>query len=137
GGLHHRSLGRTDAFHHRWAARTLSARQGRQSASARHCARRALAGAASGADPRRKRISRFHARRLDRPRRAGRHTARRGRYAQSRAINDGLQSAAMKENLVRFSAIAKPGTPQDFAAFMRSEVPKWAELVNLAGATAE
>src|SRR5215813_11476227 len=55
----------------------------------------------------------------------------------NRAINDGLQSAEMKENLIRFSAIAKAGTPQDFAAFMRSELPKWAELVKLAGATAE
>jgi tripartite-type tricarboxylate transporter receptor subunit TctC len=55
----------------------------------------------------------------------------------NRAINAGLQSAEMKENLARFSAIAKAGTPQDFAGFMRSEVPKWAELVNLTGATAE
>jgi tripartite-type tricarboxylate transporter receptor subunit TctC len=53
------------------------------------------------------------------------------------AINEGLQSPEMKENLARFSAIAKAGTPQDFAAFMRSELPKWAELVKLAGATAE
>src|SRR4029077_6203735 len=55
----------------------------------------------------------------------------------NRAVNDGLQSAEMKQNLARFSAIAKAGTPQDFAAFMRSELPKWAELVKLAGATAE
>jgi tripartite-type tricarboxylate transporter receptor subunit TctC len=55
----------------------------------------------------------------------------------NRAINAGLQSPEMKENLARFSAIAKAGTPQDFAAFMRSELPKWAELVKLAGATAE
>jgi len=55
----------------------------------------------------------------------------------NRAINEGLQSPEMKENLTRFSAIAKAGTPQDFAAFMRSELPKWAELVKLAGATAE
>ena len=55
----------------------------------------------------------------------------------NRAINEGLQSTEMKENLARFSAIAKGGTPQDFAAFMRSELPKWAELVKLAGATAE
>ena len=55
----------------------------------------------------------------------------------NRAINEGLQSPEMKENLARFSAIAKAGTPQDFAAFMRSELPKWAELVKLAGATAE
>jgi tripartite-type tricarboxylate transporter receptor subunit TctC len=55
----------------------------------------------------------------------------------NRAVNDGLQSAEMKQNLARFSAIVKAGTPQDFAAFMRSELPKWAELVKLAGATAE
>jgi tripartite-type tricarboxylate transporter receptor subunit TctC len=55
----------------------------------------------------------------------------------NRAVNDGLQSAEMKQNLGRFSAIARAGTPQDFAAFMRSELPKWAELVRLAGATAE
>jgi tripartite-type tricarboxylate transporter receptor subunit TctC len=55
----------------------------------------------------------------------------------NRAVNEGLQSTEMKENLTRFSAIAKAGTPQDFAAFMRSELPKWAELVKLAGATAE
>ena len=57
--------------------------------------------------------------------------------ALNRAVNDGLQSAEMKQNLARFSAIAKAGTPQDFAAFMRSELPKWAEVVKLAGATAE
>ena len=55
----------------------------------------------------------------------------------NRAINEGLQSAEMRENLARFSAIANPGTPKDFAVFMRSELPKWAELVKLSGATAE
>jgi tripartite-type tricarboxylate transporter receptor subunit TctC len=55
----------------------------------------------------------------------------------NRAINDGLQSPAMKENLIRFSAIAKAGTPEDFRAFLQSELAKWAELVKLAGATAE
>ena len=57
--------------------------------------------------------------------------------ALNRAINEGLQSAEMKESLARFSAIAKPGTPADFAAFMRSELPKWAEIVKLSGATAD
>jgi tripartite-type tricarboxylate transporter receptor subunit TctC len=55
----------------------------------------------------------------------------------NRAINQGLQSAEMQQNLVRFSAIAKAGTPQDFAAFMASELPKWAELVKLAGTAAD
>jgi tripartite-type tricarboxylate transporter receptor subunit TctC len=53
------------------------------------------------------------------------------------AINAGLGSAEMTENLARFSAIAKPGTEQDFAAFLRAELTKWAELVKLAGAAAE
>jgi len=57
--------------------------------------------------------------------------------ALNRAVNAGLQSAEMQANLARFSAIAKPGTPQDFAAFLRGELPKWAQLVKLSGATAE
>ena len=55
----------------------------------------------------------------------------------NRAINEGLRSAEMNESLARFSAIAKAGTPREFAAFMRSELPKWAEIVKLSGATAE
>ena len=54
----------------------------------------------------------------------------------NRAINDGLKSPEMKTGLERFSAIAKPGSPQDFTAFMQSELPKWAGLVKLSGATA-
>jgi tripartite-type tricarboxylate transporter receptor subunit TctC len=50
------------------------------------------------------------------------------------AINAGLGSAEAKENLARFSAIAKVGTPQDFAAFLADEMPKWADIVKLAGA---
>src|SRR5205085_3079667 len=34
------------------------------------------------------------------------------------AINEGLASAETKANLAKFSAIAKIGTPQDFAAFL-------------------
>jgi len=55
----------------------------------------------------------------------------------NRAINAALASAEMREHLARFSAIAKPGTPQDFAAFMASELARWADLVQLSGATAE
>jgi tripartite-type tricarboxylate transporter receptor subunit TctC len=55
----------------------------------------------------------------------------------NRAINDGLRSAEMQENLARFSAIVKPGSPADFAAFIAAELPKWADLVALSGATAE
>ena len=55
----------------------------------------------------------------------------------NRAINGALRSAEMTENLARFSAIAKTGTPQDFANFLRSELVKWGDLVKIAGATAE
>ena len=52
-------------------------------------------------------------------------------------INDGLRSAEMQANLAKFSAIAQPGSPQDFAAFLRVEVPKWAHIVALSGAKPE
>jgi tripartite-type tricarboxylate transporter receptor subunit TctC len=55
----------------------------------------------------------------------------------NRAINTGLQSTAMTESLARFSAIANPGSPQDFTAFMRRELATWAALVQLSGASAE
>jgi tripartite-type tricarboxylate transporter receptor subunit TctC len=49
------------------------------------------------------------------------------------AINAGLQSPDMKAGLKKFSAIAKMGTPSDFAAFLRSEGEAWASIVKLAG----
>src|SRR5262245_1779964 len=53
------------------------------------------------------------------------------------AINEGLESAEMKVNLARFSAIPKAGSPQDFAAFLEQEMPKWAAVVKLSGAKVE
>jgi tripartite-type tricarboxylate transporter receptor subunit TctC len=53
------------------------------------------------------------------------------------AINSGLNSAEMTVNLARFSAIAQVGTPQDFAAFLAEELPKWAAIVKVSGAKAE
>jgi len=50
------------------------------------------------------------------------------------AINNGLDSAETKANLEKFSAIAKPGSPQEFATFLADEMTKWAEIVKLAGA---
>jgi tripartite-type tricarboxylate transporter receptor subunit TctC len=49
-------------------------------------------------------------------------------------INAGLRSPEVKAALDRFSSIAKIGTPQEFAAFIASEAPRWAALVKLAGA---
>ena len=45
------------------------------------------------------------------------------------AINDALQSPEISTNFARFSAQAKVGSPQDFAAFIAIEAPKWAALV--------
>ncbi|HEY2137943.1 MAG TPA: tripartite tricarboxylate transporter substrate binding protein [Xanthobacteraceae bacterium] len=50
------------------------------------------------------------------------------------AINDGLESSEAKQSLVKISALAKPGTPADFAAFLAAELPKWAATVKIAGA---
>jgi tripartite-type tricarboxylate transporter receptor subunit TctC len=50
------------------------------------------------------------------------------------AIRDGLASTDMQANLAKFSAIAKPGSPQDFATFLDEEMAKWADIVKLAGA---
>jgi tripartite-type tricarboxylate transporter receptor subunit TctC len=53
------------------------------------------------------------------------------------AINDGLKAPDSKATLAKFSAIADTGSPQDFAAFLAHEIPRWAALVQLAGAKAE
>lgn len=55
----------------------------------------------------------------------------------NRAINAGLQSPESKAGLAKFNAIAAIGSPQDFAAFLASELPRWAALVKLAGAKAD
>jgi tripartite-type tricarboxylate transporter receptor subunit TctC len=53
------------------------------------------------------------------------------------AINDGLKAPDSKATLAKFSAIADTGTPQDFAVFLAREIPRWAALVQLAGAKVE
>src|SRR5262245_8031499 len=52
-------------------------------------------------------------------------------------INDGLRSPDAQASLLKLSALTKPGSPQDFAAFMADQSPKWAELVRLSGASIE
>jgi tripartite-type tricarboxylate transporter receptor subunit TctC len=53
------------------------------------------------------------------------------------AINNSLQSAEIRANFARFSAEAKIGSPQDFAAFIADEAPKWAALVKASAAKVE
>jgi tripartite-type tricarboxylate transporter receptor subunit TctC len=50
------------------------------------------------------------------------------------AVNAGLTSQAAQENLAKFSAIAKVGTPEDFEKFLAEQMQKWAAVVKLAHA---
>jgi tripartite-type tricarboxylate transporter receptor subunit TctC len=52
-------------------------------------------------------------------------------------INEGLRSPAMTASLAKVSAIAQLGSPDDFAAFLRAELPKWAHIVQITGAKIE
>jgi tripartite-type tricarboxylate transporter receptor subunit TctC len=48
-----------------------------------------------------------------------------------------LQTPEMKERLARMGADPAPLSPQDFAAFVRAEVAKWAKVVKASGATVD
>jgi tripartite-type tricarboxylate transporter receptor subunit TctC len=52
-------------------------------------------------------------------------------------INDGLKTPEIKAALTRFQALPKAGTPQEFEAFLKDQLPKWASMVKLAGAKGE
>jgi len=49
------------------------------------------------------------------------------------AINKGLATPALQARLKQLAAVTHPGTPQDFAAFMASENPKWIAMAKLSG----
>jgi tripartite-type tricarboxylate transporter receptor subunit TctC len=49
------------------------------------------------------------------------------------AINTELRSGDMRETLLRLGAEVKAGTPEDFAAFIAKEAPKWAEVIKSSG----
>ena len=51
------------------------------------------------------------------------------------AINDGLTSASVRENLAKVGSVASPGTPQDFADFIAAETRKWSAVARMAGIT--
>jgi tripartite-type tricarboxylate transporter receptor subunit TctC len=49
------------------------------------------------------------------------------------AINDGLTSAAVRDNLAKVGAEASPGSPRDFADFNAAETRKWSAVAKMAG----
>ncbi len=53
------------------------------------------------------------------------------------AINESLQSPAMKTSMKKFGFEAKIGSPQDFANFIGEEQPKWANIVKSSGVKAD
>ena len=53
------------------------------------------------------------------------------------AVNAGLLSPETETAMARFSSITKVGTPEEFAAFIAAEAPRWAAMVKLADAKVE
>jgi tripartite-type tricarboxylate transporter receptor subunit TctC len=53
------------------------------------------------------------------------------------AINETLRSPEMKDSMAKLGFDAKIGTPQDFAAFIAEEIPRWAKIVKTTGVTFE
>jgi tripartite-type tricarboxylate transporter receptor subunit TctC len=49
-------------------------------------------------------------------------------------INSSLQSPEMKASMSKLGFEARIGSPQDFAAFIADELPRWAEIVKSSGA---
>jgi tripartite-type tricarboxylate transporter receptor subunit TctC len=55
----------------------------------------------------------------------------------NRVINDALRTDEMKAALARFRVEPRPGSAQDFAAFIASESKKWADVITAAGIKVE
>ena len=53
------------------------------------------------------------------------------------SINAGLNSSQMQARLKQLAADARPGTPEELAAFVAGEIPKWQALAKLTGVTGE
>ena len=52
-------------------------------------------------------------------------------------INAGLRSELMRMRFKQLAAMANPGTPEDFAAFIAREVPKWTTMTRLSAVQPE
>jgi tripartite-type tricarboxylate transporter receptor subunit TctC len=53
------------------------------------------------------------------------------------SINGGMGSSQMQARLKQLAAEARPGTPEELAAFVAGEIPKWQALAKLTGVTGE
>jgi tripartite-type tricarboxylate transporter receptor subunit TctC len=53
------------------------------------------------------------------------------------SINAGMGSSQMLARLKQLAAEARPGTPEELAAFVAGEIPKWQALAKLTGVTGE
>jgi tripartite-type tricarboxylate transporter receptor subunit TctC len=53
------------------------------------------------------------------------------------SINAGMGSPQMQARLKQLAAEARPGTPDELAAFVAGEIPKWQALAKLTGVTGE
>ena len=52
------------------------------------------------------------------------------------ALNDVLKSPQAKASLAKLNVLLRPGTPEDFSAFVAGQTPKWTEMVKESGASA-
>ena len=52
-------------------------------------------------------------------------------------VNSALKSPELQDRFKKLAAEANPGTPEDFAAFIVREVPKWQAMAKLAGVKGE
>ncbi len=51
-------------------------------------------------------------------------------------VNEILTSRDTKASLDKLNVLLRPGSPQDFAAFIKNDTPKWSQMVRESGATA-
>ncbi len=67
---------------------------------------------------------------------AGRHAPRAiARFAAETAA--ALRGAELRNKLAEQGSEPAPSTPEEFARFIRAEIPRWTEIVRLSGATAD
>jgi tripartite-type tricarboxylate transporter receptor subunit TctC len=55
----------------------------------------------------------------------------------NRALAGGLADPAVKTSLADLGVDIIGGTPEDFAAYIRSEIPKWTAIIKASGAKLE